>query len=269
MPLTPQPDPADAALDVTIGILAWQACDMLRDLLDSIASASIACSFEIIVVDNASSDGTREMLAKAFPAVRCIANARNLGVAPARNQIFKAARGRYVLSLDVDTLVRPGAVDCLVEVMDAHPQAAVGGPRLEYEDGTLQLSCRPFPNLLNIAIEGTFLRNWFPNSRFVTRYSLCDWDHATLREVDWMYGACLIIRADVARRLNGFDEGFFYLYEDVDFCIRAKRAGLQVLYIPQATVVHFLRRELKGLFHPRIRAHLRSILRYLRKRYLT
>jgi GT2 family glycosyltransferase len=252
-------------IGVSIGVLTWQSRAMLKGLLDSIQAAPPRQSIEVVVVDNGSTDGTAEMIGTEYPRVRLVRNELNKGVAPARNQILQHARGTYVLMLDVDTLVLPGAIDELAAAMDAHPDAAVAGPLLRYEDGRLQLSCRPFPGLLNVAVEGTFLREWFPNSRLVQDYTMEKWDHAALREVDWLYGACLMIRRQSVARIGVFDESFFYLYEDVDFCFRAKKAGLKVLYVPQASVVHFLRRERKGLFHPRIGTHLRSITRYLLK----
>jgi len=165
----------------------------------------------------------------------------------------------------VDTCVLPGSISTLVKVMDQHPGAAIGGPKLVYGDGRLQLSCRPFPSVFNAAIEGTFLKDWFPSSRFVKEYTMEDWDHGEMREVDWMYGACLIIRRDSFDKIGLFDEKFFYLYEEVDFCFRAKKQGFKVIYIPEATVVHFLERERKGILHPKIRIHVKSILRYLMK----
>jgi GT2 family glycosyltransferase len=250
---------------VTFSIITRQSRGMLKDLLDSLFANPPRLPCEVLVVDNASVDGTAEMVETEYPDVRLIRNGENVGVAPARNQTFREARGKYVIILDVDTLIREGAVDAMVEQMDLHPGAAIGGPKLVYGDGSLQLSCRPFPGLLNIVVEGTFLRNWFPNSRFVKEYTMQDWDHKTLRDVDWMYGACLIFRRESFRKTGLFDEKYFYLYEDVDLCFRAKKAGCGVIYIPQATVVHFLRREDKGVFHPGIGAHLKSITRYILK----
>jgi N-acetylglucosaminyl-diphospho-decaprenol L-rhamnosyltransferase len=218
-------------------------------------------------VDNASGDDTVAMIEKEFPEVRLVKNAENRGVAPARNQIFRMSECEYVIILDVDTVVHPGSLDTLVRTMGEHPEAAITGPKLVYGDGRLQLSCRPFPSPFNIAIEGAFLRDWFPRSRFVRDYTMEDWDHGQLREVDWMYGAAWIIRKTALDRVGLFDEGFFYLYEDIDLCFRMKKAGLKILYDPRATVTHFLPRERKGILHERIRVHLRSILRYLLKDY--
>ena len=240
---------------------------MLTQLLDSIRENSGEIEKEIIVVDNFSEDGTIEELEANYPDVVLIRNSRNEGVTKARNTMLRTAKGRYILSLDVDTRVLPSAIPALVAAMDEHPDALIGGPKLVYKDMSLQLSCRPFPSPLNILIEGTFLRDYFPNSRFVTDYSMSRWDHSELREVDWMYGAGLIIRKSAIDEIGLFDEGFFYLYEDIDYCYRARKKGARVIYIPQATIIHFLERERKSVLHSRIGIHIKSILRYLIKDY--
>lgn len=254
-------------LDATVGILTWKARDLLKNCLDSLEEGKDGISAECWVVDNNSQDGTLEMLQVQYPAVSVIKNPVNRGVAPARNQIIERAQGRYLIFLDVDTYVLPGALKTLISVMDQHPEAAIGGSKLLYGNRKLQLSCRPFPSPLNILIEGTFLRDYFPNSRFVKEYTIEEWDHAELREVDWMYGACLIIRRTALDTIGMFDEGFFYLYEDIDLCFRAKKLGMKVLYIPHAEVIHYLERERKSIFHRRITTHIRSIIRYLIRDY--
>lgn len=251
----------------TIGILTYHSKDLLKGLLDSILGESWKYPYEIVVVDNNSADDTVPMLEERYPSVRLVKNAVNRGVAPARNQIFRMSESEFVIILDVDTVVHPGSLDTLVDTMKARPDAAIAGPKLVYGDGRLQHSCRPFPSPLNIAIEGTFLREWFPKSRFVKEYTLEDWDHAERREVDWMYGAALVIRKSVLDEIGYFDEGFFYLYEDIDLCFRVKKSGYTILYDPHAVVTHFLPRERKGMFHNRIGIHCRSIIRYLLKDY--
>ena len=249
----------------TIGILTYQSRELLKGLLESILRNRSENSYEIVVVDNNSSDDTISMVERFWPSVRLVKNPVNRGVAPARNQIFRMSECEFVIILDVDTEVHPGSLDTLVSTMRAHPEAGIAGPKLVYGDGRLQQSCRPFPSPLNIAIEGTFLRDWFPHSRFVKEYTLEGWDHEQLREVDWMYGAALIIRKTVLDQVGLFDEGFFYLYEDIDLCFQAWKHGYKVLYDPRLLVTHFLRRERKGLFHGHIKIHIRSIMRYLLK----
>jgi len=254
-------------MDATIGIVTWRARELLKGCLDSIYTFTDGLSYEIIVVDNWSCDGTVEMVLEKYPHVILIQNKKNQGVASARNEILRLARARYVIVLDVDTVVHPNSLRNLVEIMDQNPQAVIGGPKLVYGDGKLQFSARTFPSLLNIMIEGTFLKDYFPNSGFVKKYTMENWDHRCLREVDWMYGACLIIRSSGLRTLGLFDEKFFYLYEDVDLCLRAKYLGMKVIYIPQATVTHFLERERRSIVSRTLFVHLRSIIRYLYKKY--
>jgi hypothetical protein len=251
----------------TIGILTWRSRDLLKGLLESIRRHPWEYSYEIVVVDNDSGDDTISMIEKDWPSVRLVRNPVNRGVAPARNQIFRMSEREFVIILDVDTEVHAGSLDALVRTMKEHPDAGIAGPKLVYGDGRLQHSCRPFPSPWNIAIEGAFLRDWFPQSRFVKEYTMEDWDHGELREVDWMYGAALIIRKSVLDQVGHFDEGFFYLYEDIDLCFRVKKSGIKILYDPRAVVTHFLPRERKGIFHERFRIHCRSILRYLLKDY--
>ena len=151
----------------TIGILTYHSRELLKGLLESILRNSWEHPYEIVVVDNNSSDDTVAMVEKDYPSVRLVRNPVNRGVAPARNQIFRMSGCEFVIILDVDTEVHPGSLDALVNTMKSHPEAGIAGPKLVYGNGRLQLSCRPFPSPLNIAIEGTFLRDWFPQSRFV------------------------------------------------------------------------------------------------------
>ena len=258
---------SDTTPAATVGILTWNSQELLIGCLNSIFKNDWKHSYEVLVVDNDSADDTVEMLERDYPAVRVIENEKNVGVAPARNQIFYGASAPYVIFLDVDTEVHTGSLDGLVDLMNEQPGAAIAGPKLVYEDGTLQLSCRPFPGPFNIVLEGTFLRDWFPNSRHVTEYTMENWDHSEMREVGWMYGAAWIVRQSCVPKMGVFDEGFFYLYEDIDLCFQARKAGFKVLYDPRVSVTHFLRRERKGLMHGAIKVHLRSIVRYLLKDY--
>ena len=250
-------------MDVTLGIITWNAKDLLDQLLESIRMSVNDVDYEVFVVDNGSQDGTIEMVEKEYPEVRLHKNPTNEGVALARNRLLRESKGRYLISLDVDTTVYPDAVETLVRVMDENPDVAIGGPKLVYKDGSLQLSCRPFPSPLNILLEGTFLRKHFSNSRFVKAYTMEEWDHGTRREVDWMYGACLVVRRSVLHKLGVFDPKFFYLYEDIDLCHRARDLGMKVMYIPEAVICHHLEREERSIFNKTIFVHVHSILRYL------
>lgn len=254
--------------DLSIGILTYKSPDLLKNVLQSIHETRGEIDLEVIVIDNASGDNTPEMVREEFPWVNYIYNEVNGGVAVGRNQIVNEAKGRYICFLDCDTKVLPNALQVLLETMEANPDVSIGAPKLFYGDGSLQLSCRPFPSPLNIVIEGTFLRDYFPNSRFVKNYTLEDWDHNEIREIDWMYGAAMIFRREVFDQIGLFDEGFFFQYEDIDICFRArKEANLKIIYIPDSHIIHYLERERKSVLHNKIHIHVRSIMRYLRKDY--
>jgi len=255
-------------MDLTIGISTWNQKALLEQLLDSIYGSIKEVTFEIVVVANGSKDGTVEMVRERYPDVALTVFEENIGIGGARKHILSQGTGRYILSLDVDTTLYPnGAVETLVATMDNHPNAAIAGPKLVYKDGSLQLSCRPFPSPLNILIEGTFLRKYFSNSRFVKDYTMEDWDHSQLREVDWMYGAALIIRRSLLDAVV-YDPNFRHKYEDVDHCFQARKAGYKVLYVPEAVICHHLEVENNFSFSKSLLDHMHSMARYLTKDYL-
>ncbi len=255
-------------MDLAICISTWNQKALLEQLLDSIYESVKNVSFNIMVVANGSQDGTVEMVREKYPEVNLTVFKENIGIGGARKHLLENARGRYILSLDVDTTLFPnGAVETLVATMDKHPDAAIGGPKLVYKNNSLQLSCRPFPSPLNIVMEGTFLRKYFSNSRFVKEYTMEDWDHDSLREVDWMYGAALIIRTSLLDKVV-YDPNFRHKYEDMDHCFQARKAGYKVLYIAEALICHHLEVENKFDFSKALVDHIRSMTRYLVKDYL-
>jgi GT2 family glycosyltransferase len=202
------------------------------------------------------------MVREKYPFVTILENGRNLGVASGRNRLFWNSSARYTMILDADTAVHDGAIDTLIEVLDAKPNAAIAVPKLVYRDGQLQLSCRPFPKFHYTLFEGSQFRNWFNWTGIPAKADMRLVPHDKPMQIDCAYGAAMLIRNSVVRRLGGFDEGFFYQYEDYDLCFRFKQAGYEVWYEPAAVMTHFYEREEKGVFHTQLRNHLKSILRF-------
>ena len=249
--------------DTSVLIITWNAREALRECLEAIPAACAPRSFEIIVVVNGSTDGTAEMLREKFPDARVIGNARNLGVAPARNQALAAARGKVLVLLDDDTVPKPGALATLASVLEERPEVGIAGARLESPEGELQLSCRRFHNGLT-----PFLRRLrsVEKSRRLREYLLADWDHAARREVDHVIGACQAFRRETHQRLGPLDGRMFYGWEDTDYCVRARRAGLLTLYVPEAVVVHRERRLTRARpFGRNTLEFLKSMLIFFRK----
>lgn len=254
--------------DLTIGIATWNAANLLRDCLRSIVDNVTGVTYEVVVVDNGSIDDTPSIMDDEFPDFTYIRNPVNEGVARARNKCLANVNTRYVIVLDVDTIIHPNAFETLVATMDRYPRAGVGGPRLLNPDGSLQLSCRTFQTPFTVLFRGTFLGRRFPDSRFVKHHLMLTYDHETLRPVDWMMGACHIIRRDALRDIGLLDDGFFYLYEDVEYCWRAQKKGWEVLYIPESRITHIYQRQSAASLNIMTYKHIRSILRFLAIRYL-
>jgi GT2 family glycosyltransferase len=216
---------------------------------------------EIIVVDNASSDGSAAMVRQHFPQVRLIANDSNLGFAHGNNQGIAASQGRYVLLLNPDTEVvgpaaprtggtvktgpaggsvnRPEAVATLLTFLDAHPDVGVVGPQLRYPDGSIQPSRRRFPTLATAFVESTVLQPLFAGSSLLRRYYVADRPDDVTQDVDWLVGACLLVRREAIAQAGPLDEGFFMYAEELDWCRRIKQAGWRIVYLPAAQVIHY------------------------------
>lgn len=217
---------ADAVCDLSVVILNWNTCELLRKCLQSLVCNEESVHYEVIVVDNASEDGSRQMVQQEFPQVHLIVNPRNMGFGAGNNVAIAFTRGRYVLFLNSDTRVTAGALSPLVQYADRHQDVGIMGPKLLNEDGSLQYSCRRYPNLGAGLFRNTLLGRLFPNNRYATDYLMQDWDHASIRDVDWVSGAAMMVRKHLLTQLGGFDEAFFMYCEDVDLCWRATHTPL-------------------------------------------
>jgi N-acetylglucosaminyl-diphospho-decaprenol L-rhamnosyltransferase len=229
--------------DLSIVIVSWNVKDLLRRCLSS-ATDSLTfergqhLSVQIIVVDNASVDGSAEMVRGEFPHVHLIANEKNVGFTGGNNQGLAASDGRYALLLNPDTEVVGDALGEMVGFMEERPRVGALGPQLLYPDGGVQSSRRRFPRFTTALLEGTFLQQWFPNSGLLKRYYMLDGGDGETQEVDWVVGACLLVRRSTLDEIGPLDERFFMYSEEMDWCYRAKKLGWQVVYFPQAKVVH-------------------------------
>jgi hypothetical protein len=251
----------DIALSIII--VSWNVSDDLAQCLDSLRDNRDVAP-EVIVVDNASTDGSLGML-RARPEVQVIANRDNRGFAAANNQGLGAARGKYLLLLNPDTIVPAGGLAVLLRFADEHPEAGVIGPRLLNSDGSLQPSCRRFPTVKAALIRHTFLERLLPHAAATREYLMADWDHRSPREVDWVSGACLLIRREAFEQVGPLDEGFYWGSEDVDYCLRMHQGGWKVLYAPQPAITHAIGRSTTQVIVPTIiRAH-RSMARLYAK----
>jgi N-acetylglucosaminyl-diphospho-decaprenol L-rhamnosyltransferase len=217
---------------------------------------------DVIVVDNGSSDGSVDLVRDRFPGVVLIANASNRGFSAANNQAIEQARGRYQFLLNSDAEVEPTALRALVSYGDEHPQAGVIGPKLLNPDGTLQPSGGRFPTPMSTVASLLGLNRLTGRPRYGTRR-----DYDMPADVDEVSGAAMLIRREVIDKVGGLDEGFTWGYEDIDFCLRARRAGWRVHYVPAARVIHQWGGSMRQAPAPTIVKAIAGRRRYFQKHY--
>jgi len=223
---------------ISVVIVTWNTRELLRACLASLTADAESGVCEVIVVDNASEDGTPEMVRRDFPFVILIANRDNVGFGRATNQGFARARGDYVLMLNSDTTVSERALPDTAAFLDEHPDVAVAGCRLVFPDGTEQNSCFRFPSLFAVLMSATYLAQLFPGSPFFNRdrYGSAVWDD--VRDVDCVMGSYMMIRRRAVIEIPLLDEGYFMYGEELDLAYRLESAGWRVAYYPGVTVVH-------------------------------
>lgn len=229
------------APELSIVILNWNVGGLLAACLRSLPLASSEWwgHSEVIVVDNASADGSAQMVERDFPGVRLIVMPRNIGFAAGNNRGIQAARGRYILLLNPDTVAQPGSICALADYMQEHSETGVAGPRLLNPDGTLQPSRRRFPTLATAFVESTPLQRWLGDTGPIRRFYMLDRPEGETQQVDWLSGAALLCRRGALTQVGLLDPGYFMFSEEVDLCKRMKDAGWGVVYLPDAEITHY------------------------------
>jgi len=249
---------------ISIVIVHHNTCDVLRECLSSIPTRPSDLPTEVIVIDNASADPQVKSLPQEFPQVRFQFNAHNPGFARASNQGIQMGQGEYAMLLNPDALIDGDGIQGMMELMKARPDVGVAAPQLMGPDGELQLSCRRFPTWRAVLQRGTRLDGVFPGA--VRRYLMGDWNHESGREVDWVMGACMVLRRAALEDVGLLDEGFFMYYEDIDLCRRMWQEGWKVYYHPEVKVRHEHQRASASLLPNRLTyEHARSAVRLFRK----
>jgi len=209
-------------------------------VFDQPQTSQARLNFELIIVDNGSSDDTAMMVQSEFPAARLILNDRNDGFARPVNLALRESQGRYMLVLNPDTIILPGAINELVKYMDSQPEVGICGPKVLNRDGSLQKACRRGVSRPWAAFSYfSGLSKLFPHSKFFGGYLLNYLDENEVHEVDGVSGSCMLIRRQVMQQIGPFDELFFAYQEDADYCFQAKKAGWKIIYLPTSQIIHF------------------------------
>lgn len=217
---------------LSIVIVNWNTCQLLRDCLESLLADPDSGRWEILVVDNASADDSVAMVQRCFPQVQLLASPENLGFSRGNNLALEQARGEYLLLLNSDTRVECGALGALVAFVAGQPRIGAAGPMLLNADGSLQLSCGIVPSLRTEIVHKLLLHRLFPF------FKLAGWDHRSARAVGWVSGACLLIRRQALEEVGPLDPAIYMCCEDLEWCIRLAQKDWQIFYYPFSRVVH-------------------------------
>ena len=222
-------------VDISAILVSYNTVALLPDVILALQNASGSLSVQTIIVDNASRDASAEFIGRNYTSCDLIVNSENVGFGRANNQALPLVKGRFVLLLNTDAFVAPDTLMKTMDYLNAHPECGALGVRLIGRDGQLQPSCRYFPTPINGFLQRTGLCRFLP---WVKMVDDMEWDHATSRECDWVPGCYLLIRREVIEQVGLFDPRYFLYCEEVDFCFAAKKAGWQIHYFSDTTVVH-------------------------------
>jgi len=225
--------------DLTISIVSYNSFDFLKECLESILKNPPSVDYEVIVVDNASIDGTSEYIKKNYSGIKLISNTRNTGFAAANNIAVKKTNSKHVLLMNSDCRVYEKSLDNLVGFMEKNPTVGIAGPKIINSDGTIQLSCRKFPSIFNAALH-TILGDVFPQNPFSKSYKLAGVSRDRPFKVDWVSGSCMIIRREALNETGLLDERYFMYVEDLDICYRMWQKNWEVYYCPDAKIMHHI-----------------------------
>jgi hypothetical protein len=234
-------------LDISIIIVNYNTKNLLRNCLNSIYATVHNISHEIIVVDNASSDGSQVMVGTEFPTIHLIKNERNYGFGAANNRALAITGGRYALLLNTDTVLKEKAVSELFSFMETHPDAAMACGQLLNADGSKQNSIASFPSIWTLLFNIPVLEKLFPQ-----RYPSKRYDHKNPVEIDSGIGACLLVRKQAINEVGLFDERFFFFFEETDWALRMKTAVWKIYHVPTACIYHLQGQSIGRDIHSRI-----------------
>jgi GT2 family glycosyltransferase len=259
------------APDLSIVVLSWNTLELTRRCLQSVLGRDHGLALEVIVVENASHDGSAEMVAREFPSARLLRNEKNEGYARGNNQGIALASAPLVLLLNSDTEVRdpaegPGTLRTLVEFLRREPEYGGVAPRLVNGDGSVQKSCMRFPGLAVGFLYDSWSERRFGRGRSVRRYFMEDFDHLHDADVEQPPGACLLLRRDLLRRIGGFDESLFLFFNDVELCRAIADAGYRIRYLARPEVLHHVGRS-TAQFKDVVAEWTVNRVRYYRKRH--
>ena len=252
---------------ISVSIVNWNTKDELKMCLEDVLSQDCCNDCEIIVVDNASSDGSQQMIESDYNGkITFIKNSTNVGFGAGHNIAYSYSSGDYFFILNPDSRIpNQHTLKNMADFMDENPDIGILGPKITNPDGSLQFSARTFPRIMAGIFRQTILGKWFPENSYVRNYLMTSWPHNELRDVDWMSGCALMIRKEMVEQIGLFDERYFMYVEDMDLCRRAHISNWRVVYYPMQSMIHKIGAASDKSAKAMIKQHHKSMLKYFIK----
>lgn len=259
-------------MDVSIIIHNYNTKNLLKQSIRQITEMNVYVDYEIIVVDSNSCDGSAEMMRELYPRIKLIAAKKNLGFNKGNNLGIKNAAGKYIFIINTDIIfIREDAIKKMFDFMESHLDVALSGPQVLNPDKTIQCSTMRFHKIWTPFCRRTFIGNMNCGKKELERFEMSDWRHNETKDVDWIFGACMMARKNAIAEVGMLDENLFLYFGDTDWARRFWKWGWKVYYVVDAKVVHLHRRESadvdlwQALFSPIARIHIKDWIKYLRK----
>lgn len=262
-------------MDLSISIVNYNTKNLVKQCVKNIINSHISLDYEIIITDNNSSDGSSELFGKEilphFPRVKLIKSKSNRGFGAGHNLSLQKSEAKYALIMNPDIVILNDAVSQLYNFMERETQCGIAGPKLIYPDLTVQPSCHPWPKFITPLYRRTLLSRTAWGFKKTKYYDMLDYDHKEAKKVDWLVGACLMIRKTVWDKIQGFDERYFLYCEDIDICRKCWNAEFEIWHVPKAKMIHYHKRLSaqkkwrRSIFNKSSRIHIQSHLKYFKK----
>lgn len=252
-------------MQVSIIIVNYNTKGLLENCIRSIIKTTKEVTYEIIVVDNNSTDGSPDMVQNLFPHIRLLSNKENIGFSCANNMAYRSSKGDHLLFLNSDTLIQDGAIEEMIDYLNTHPQVGIVGPKILNPQQQPTRSYMRFLDLKKLFLGSKYFKILVDVEEYRIHFPF--YDYASVRQVPWLSGACMMVKRNIFEEAGLFDEHYFLYLEDMDLCLQVSKLGYHIVYLPSAAITHVFGGSSSGRVENLIQLHKNSMAYYFKKNF--